>query len=90
MIWYLLPQIFQNGPIFYFNYKPIHYLIFLTQLNCFYIDHLSSIIAHIAIFNIVLILLISVVLYINNLKKKAGIIIFFVRNVEIILHSTLK
>lgn len=49
-------------------------------------------IAHIAIFNIVLILLIkiSVVLYINNLKKKAGIIIFFVRNVEIILHSTLK
>lgn len=48
-------------------------------------------IAHIAIFNIVLILLIkiSVVLYINN-KKKAGIIIFFVRNVEIILHSTLK
>lgn len=47
-------------------------------------------IAHIAIFNIVLVLLISVVLYINDLKKKAGIIIFFVRNVEIILHSTLK
>lgn len=28
MIWYLLPHIFQNGPIFYFYYKHIHFLIF--------------------------------------------------------------
>lgn len=47
-------------------------------------------IVYIVIFNIVLILFIFVVFYINNLKKKVGIIIFFVRNVEIILYLILK
>lgn len=66
------------------------YFIFIISLFIILFFNTVKMIAHIAIFNIVLILLISVVLYINNLKKKAGIIIFFVRNVEIILHSTLK